>query len=351
MENLEQTNVKDVYNKIANHFDRTRHSLWDIPNDFINGIKPDSSIAKMRKLLISDYWPALNLLEFNRSKENLFNIRLELAMVCDGSIEYYKACYNLEGDGPIGPFVYTIISNLHDLLRGHLLETYPSVLSLVNSAILNYNGTEEEKENERLRLTEYVFSRINEGRGYLASHFLRTNANREPTSGDNDFGHLHAMYQGFALTDPEHMRNQYNQNNGNVDAFIGYTRRNLQYLFNLRRISIEHRDNLLGSLGVYIPLFRNFTYGLNVRFHEKLTLFTEFWRGLKSKLPHWFKLVKIAILHHPNSCGSERLFSVLKRVLTTEKECALDDYVKAAVYCRYSTIRDENRVIGEVDLL
>jgi ubiquinone/menaquinone biosynthesis C-methylase UbiE len=42
MENLEQTNVKDVYNKIANHFDRTRHSLWDIPNDFINGIKPDS---------------------------------------------------------------------------------------------------------------------------------------------------------------------------------------------------------------------------------------------------------------------------------------------------------------------
>ena len=42
MENLEQTNVIDVYNKIANHFDRTRHSLWDIPNDFINGLKPNS---------------------------------------------------------------------------------------------------------------------------------------------------------------------------------------------------------------------------------------------------------------------------------------------------------------------
>ena len=42
MENLEQINVKDIYNKIANHFDKTRHSLWNIPNEFINAIKPNS---------------------------------------------------------------------------------------------------------------------------------------------------------------------------------------------------------------------------------------------------------------------------------------------------------------------
>jgi ubiquinone/menaquinone biosynthesis C-methylase UbiE len=42
MENLELINVKHVYNKIANHFDKTRHSLWGIPNEFINGIKSGS---------------------------------------------------------------------------------------------------------------------------------------------------------------------------------------------------------------------------------------------------------------------------------------------------------------------
>ena len=42
MEILEQTNVKDIYNKIAKHFDKTRYSIWDIPNQFINGIKSGS---------------------------------------------------------------------------------------------------------------------------------------------------------------------------------------------------------------------------------------------------------------------------------------------------------------------
>jgi len=41
-QNLESTYVKDVYNKIANHFDKTRTSYWNLVDKFIQTIKINS---------------------------------------------------------------------------------------------------------------------------------------------------------------------------------------------------------------------------------------------------------------------------------------------------------------------
>jgi hypothetical protein len=41
------------------------------------------------------------------------------------------------------------------------------------------------------------------------------------------------------------------------------------------------------------------------------------------------------MLYQPNSCAVERLFSLLKRVLTSEKTLALDDYILTSVYLSY----------------
>ena len=45
MNELERSNVLDVYNTIASEFDKTRHSIWNSVNDFVNDLQPKSTIA------------------------------------------------------------------------------------------------------------------------------------------------------------------------------------------------------------------------------------------------------------------------------------------------------------------
>jgi hypothetical protein len=56
---------------------------------------------------------------------------------------------------------------------------------------------------------------------------------------------------------------------------------------------------------------------------------------MKEIIPSWFNFVKKGMLYQPNSCAVERLFSLLKRVLTSEKTLALDDYILTSVYLSY----------------
>jgi hypothetical protein len=310
----------------------------------------------MRKILCSEHWNVNNVEEFQESKTRLLHIRLELAIVCEGSLPYYGACYNLEGDGPLGAFTYTIIKKLADRLLAHTLESYPIVSNIVEESIneLNDGSTEEEIMIERIRFNDYVFHRINAGKNYFHSHFLCSQINRGPRSGDNEFGHLHLMYEGFALVDPENFRLKFILLNSNVDNLTAYIRDQLQFLFNMDRITQLEFNDLMGHIGPYLAIATEFTYGFDAnggerKLHEKLILFIRFWKVQRVFLPQWFQLVKKAILHHPNSCGSERLFSVLKWVLTNDRENSLDDYIRAAVCIRYLTRIDENRIGNEIN--
>jgi SAM-dependent methyltransferase len=56
---LEQTNVLDVYNKIADHFDKTRHYIWPKVGEFINSLSSNSIIGDIgcgngKNMLIRD---------------------------------------------------------------------------------------------------------------------------------------------------------------------------------------------------------------------------------------------------------------------------------------------------------
>jgi hypothetical protein len=47
-------------------------------------------------------------------------------------------------------------------------------------------------------------------------------------------------------------------------------------------------------------------------------------------MSNWFGLVVMSYLHQPSSAACERVFSVLKGILSAEKGEYLDDYIKAA---------------------
>ena len=56
--------------------------------------RDNSTVIKLRSIL----WPDPdNAATYEQAKDRLFNIRMELAIVCESSKIYYAACYNLEG--------------------------------------------------------------------------------------------------------------------------------------------------------------------------------------------------------------------------------------------------------------
>lgn len=77
-------------------------SVWDEYVKFFrryndDEVKKDSSVYKMRNILLEEKWDQNNMEAYQTSRDRKFLIRLELAIVCIASTEYYRACYNLEG--------------------------------------------------------------------------------------------------------------------------------------------------------------------------------------------------------------------------------------------------------------
>ena len=103
---------------------------------------------------------------------------------------------------------------------------------------------------------------------------------------------------------------------------------------------------MIQSLSIYVHLCRNFSYR-NQHLGNKMARFISFWRINKIALPEWFAFVKKGMLYMPNSCGVERLFSLLKRVITADKTNALDDYIKTAVYLCYKFKSDYGTMVDE----
>ena len=253
------------------------------------------------------------------------------------------------GDGPLGAFTFTIINNVSNQLQVHTLESYENIHTIVLEAIdsLGDDATIIEKNIERARLEEYVFSRINVARDYFHDHFIETNDGGPPRIRDNNMGHLHVMFESFALTDPEHLNRMFQSFQRDNQRMILYIREKLEILVNMDRINVELSNSLIGSIGPYLALSANFTYGDDVKQHDKYRIFIEFWKREKYNLVHWFEFVKVTLLHHPNSCGSERLFSLLKYVMETHQNQCLDDYICASVYAAYEQQHDADRLLAE----
>lgn len=120
------------------------------------------------------------------------------------------------------------------------------------------------------------------------------------------------------------------------------------FLHNACRCNYVRSKLLLGSLGIYVGMSLRINYTA-LKFHEKVEELEEFWQGdALARCPHWFEFAMISYLHQPSSAAAERVFSVLKRVLTAEREDCLDDLVKASVYSIYEKLSNRKRVRDEM---
>ena len=98
-EMLEHNNTRWFRKRDVKEYIRNR---WDAYVNFFRedvhgNIESDTSLYKLRKLLCEEYWDRNDDEAYALSKETYFLLRLELSVVCEASLIYYKACYNLEG--------------------------------------------------------------------------------------------------------------------------------------------------------------------------------------------------------------------------------------------------------------
>ena len=149
------------------------------------------------------------------------------------------------------------------------------------------------------------------------------------------------MYKSWALANPDFLRRlrlKYPVGQAGVDPFVAEVTVELDRLVDMHRISVEMRNELVGSIGPYMNLAKDVTF-TGLAFHDKVNLLELFWQGeALQRCPHWFEFAMISYLHQPSSAAAERVFSILKSVLTSNKEHALDDIIKAAVYTIYTKL-------------
>jgi len=237
---------------------------------------------------------------------------------------------------------------LETFLQHHGLRSYPNVLAIVEEAVnsLGENANINIRNEEQQRWNIYVMERINNGRTSFIDHFLSTTPTGIVRPGDNNFGHLYSLFEAFALAEPSNMRQKdfnFHHDMDRLDEFVGNA---LSALVNRQIINDKMKEAMLQSLGNYVHLSRNFSY-ISQHFGNKMARFILFWRMHKSALPEWFAFVKKGMLYMPNSCGVERLFSLLKRVITADKTNALDDYIKTAVNLCYKFKSDYSCTVNE----
>jgi hypothetical protein len=73
-----------------------------------SNVQSERQFGRMRALLL----PALSAGNLQDAEKKLFLLEVEMALVIEGTSYLNKVCYNLEGDGGLGPFVYELQESL-----------------------------------------------------------------------------------------------------------------------------------------------------------------------------------------------------------------------------------------------
>ena len=60
------------------------------------------------------------------------------------------------------------------------------------------------------------------------------------------------------------------------------------------------------------------------------------WRSMKLELPHHYQVLCVVLLHSPNSCPPERLFSILNNTFDADQMNALMDYMELALQLQFN---------------
>ena len=62
----------------------------------------------------------------------------------------------------------------------------------------------------------------------------------------------------------------------------------------------------------------------------------EWWRGNETKLPHWAKACRRALLVQPSSVSVERVFFLLNNAFHKQQESSMEDCIESSLMLQYN---------------
>lgn len=232
-----------------------------------------------------------------RSREKLqllcqndeMNLMIELAVTIDAGEPFIKACYTLEGDGPLALSCYEVLSTVKAAIQvKHWANT---------RAIAQKFAAERQLPALEQQLMAYALTCVQPGFTYFESKF------------GGELLPCVRAFQAASLFHPVKITDLH------PDASIVEDLKAFHFL-----------QGAILDLQRELPQYLAAAEGVSAEVEV-----LKWWEKHEDKLPHWSAACQQVLLCQPSSAAVERVFSFLKNSFSDQQSRALEDYVELSL--------------------
>jgi hypothetical protein len=257
--------------------------------------------------------------------ERIDEMEVELAIMVDYGEPVSKAINNIEGDRVLALSAYAIcegaFSAVADMVRD------PKAYMARTRAVVA-RQLKDIEEAERDATEANLLRKASETGQPLLDYLGERFAGMDPvqfthqrgmqvTRKANDFTFELMVFKSLRALDPEFVARRGDAILADIDKLL---------------IIPAVTDDVVGNLRTEVGDYRRLAAETTLT--EKYTL-RDFWLRLRTRLPHFFKLMQLASLIQPSSAFMERVFSTKTRVIRDDQQNSLEDLVELTVMLCY----------------
>ena len=247
-----------------------------------------------------DIGPALRpkLLDVLSNPQKYAHLCIELASIVDWGEPFVKACYFLEGDGPLAVDCYEAVERIQAGLR---TEHIPNVRAIAQKLSGKAQGDPSHEA-----WVAYGKSCVQPGLDYFERQLASPSGLKQSVQ----------IFRGCRLFSPQKVYVM-QPNTSAID----------QALNTIPFLNTQQVDGLKSELPAYLARAADTDQQFDI---------SEWWKRNASDLPNWSAAAKKILLIQPSSAASERVFSLLKNSFGPQQDHALKDYVEASLMLQFN---------------
>ena len=282
-------------NKSMPSYSTTRWwSKWEVIKDVLLSFADIEPFLRENE----DLGPNLRskLLAFFNNPQITSKLQIEIAATVDWGEPFVKACYHLEGDGPLSIECYEIIDKVRACIA---VENIPNVRG-VSSKLTRQPPQHPHHE----QWVKYARDCVKNGLEYFENQFM---TNLKPAL---------EVFSCCRLFSPQKIR-EINPTALSLD----------QHLASIPFID----ENELAGLKDELPAYLSKTADLDEAYDP-----LEWWKTNEATLPRWSRAAKRILLVQPSSAAAERVFSILNSTFGDRQDHSLMDYVESSLMLQYN---------------
>ena len=224
-------------------------------------------------------------------------LRIELAATVDWGEPFVKACYYLEGDGPLAVDCYEAMDKI---IIGIRTEYTPNV-----RAVAQLLSGKPPTDPAHEAWVSYAKDCVQPGLDYFQRQL------------DTSLKRSLEVFNGCRLFSPSKVHTM-QPNASAVDQALS-------------KVPFLNSMQQLNELKVELPAYIARAADTDEQFN-----ILEWWKRNSSHLPKWSAAARRIFLIQPSSAASERVFSLLNNSFGDQQENALQDYVESSLMLQYN---------------